>query len=86
MMDKLRNELVLVTDALKGVMISTLAVLTGFNVVNITDAQMALILAEFVAITGFLSAITRAGVTPNNKVALTTRDVGAIEAGKAEQS
>lgn len=70
------------TEAIRGVLIAVLAVLTGFDVVDITPEQNALLLALFVAASVALTAFARSKVTPTVNVALTNDDVTLIEASQ----
>lgn len=84
MIKKFANEVVILTEAIRSLLFSTIGMLIGFKVMKITPEQVGLVMAEFAAASGFLSAIARGAVTPNSRVALTKRDVGAIEAGQAQ--
>ena len=76
------NEPLSRTEAVRAVLIAVLAVLQGFDVVDITPEQNALLLALFVAVSVALTTFARSKTTPTSSVALTHNDVDLINAAK----
>jgi len=64
-------EPVAITEAVKTLLIATLALLLGFEVIDMTDAQMALILGFYGAAALVVQVLfVRNAVTPNGNVAV----------------
>lgn len=74
----LQVEPITVTEAFKALLLTTLGLLQAFNLINLTDTQTAVILAEYVALSVALSAFARSRVTPDARVALTTTQADLI--------
>jgi len=70
-------EPVAITEAVKTLLIATLALLLGFEVIDMTDAQMALILGFYGAVALVVQVLfVRNAVTPNQNVAVRKGDDG----------
>lgn len=82
----LTDEPVAVTEAVRGVILSTLGLLQGFEVIHLSPVQIGLILTEFVAISAVMSAVARARSVPASRVALTIGQADLIEVVRAENT
>jgi hypothetical protein len=68
------TEPVSITEALRLLIIAAIVALQAFDVWNPSTEQNAAVLGLYAAVSVVLSAFARQRSTPNDKVALTTRD------------
>lgn len=63
-MSIIRREPVAVAASFDGIVKAVVAVLIGFNVINWSDTQTALVIALETAVVGFIMLLVRGSVTP----------------------